>query len=298
MTTRTDVTVDTLEARANAARGPARVEALVDLARVLRSRDPRRALAVARQAHAAAMEEQECSQEDAVRALIALSICHRQLSEFDAALECAVSALELLGSDGDDELRAQALLQIGASRGARDEFEAALETLREGLVIQRSNDDRGPTTASLLNALGGVHHRRGDPTEALRFLEEASEIWRSIGDFVHEARIRNNMGIVYSHLGDYPAALEHLQQAASIHRKSGDVSSQAITLEAIATVHLHMDAIAEAVSFAEQSLGLRREIGDRRGEASGLLVLSEAVNSLGESDRDHPRPRAFRSEAP
>ncbi len=140
-------------------------------------------------------------------------------------------------------------------------------------------------SASLGN-IGIVYRIQGKLTEALKFFQQALDIYLEIDDKKGEASALDNIGIIYRRQGNLDEALQHYQQALNIYRKIGGKKGEAHTLGNIGVVYLTQNKLTEALKFFQQALDINQEIGDKGGEAkdfSNIGVVYQKQRKLTEA---------------
>lgn len=209
--------------------------------------------------------------------------------------------------------RGLALLSLGRDTEAEASFETALALRREvgeprGLGITRNNlcfvlQARGELSslpacydevvrlfeaaglvrleALVINNLGGVYERLGEPIEARRRYRRALDL---LDDEATRARVLNNLGVVHRKMGEPGEALVHYTRALDLFRAAGDRGWEARVLHNLATAYLTLGEPQRAAATLEQALALRRDLGDRRGVAYTLDSLGSARLELGEAE--------------
>ena len=119
--------------------------------------------------------------------------------------------------------------------------------------------------------------------EALSRYARALEIVRELKDRRLEAVILNSVGAVYYRLGEPQRALAYLEQALHLRREHVDRRGEPITLTVLGRVHTSLGDHVKAMEFHRQALRLRRAIGDRRGEAETLNLLGQGLVASGDA---------------
>ena len=152
-----------------------------------------------------------------------------------------------------------------------------------GLIItekQKLQFEQG----TLLNNIGGVYHRLGQPEEALGYYNRALLITREAGDRAGLARTLNNIGGVYDGLGQREKALGYYNRALPIREEVGDRAGLARTLNNIGRVYDRLEQREEALSYYNRALPIREEVDDRAGLATTLNNIGSVYNSLGQRE--------------
>ncbi|MBD2384210.1 CHAT domain-containing protein [Cylindrospermum sp. FACHB-282] len=173
------------------------------------------------------------------------------------------------------------LYQLGIQQFNQGQFQEALKTFEQGLVIVRQIRERRGEGV-ILNEIGGVYRSLGEYAKALEFLQQALAIYKQIDDKASEGGTLNNIGLVYNKLGEYPKALAFYQQALAIHKEIDNKGQQGGILENIGSVHNRMGDYTQALDFFEQALAIYKKSGDK-GQQGGILNnIGSVYNQRGE----------------
>jgi CHAT domain-containing protein/uncharacterized protein HemY len=133
--------------------------------------------------------------------------------------------------------------------------------------------------------------------EALKSLEQALQIYRSLKDRSNEAKTLTNLGQIYRSLRDSPKAIAYYQQALDITIQIGDRQSQSNVLNSLGNVYNFLGQKQKAIEFYQQSLAIADQTSEsvcanlpkdkscvviRDIQRSSLNGLGNVHNSLGQ----------------
>jgi tetratricopeptide (TPR) repeat protein len=164
--------------------------------------------------------------------LTSLSLAHRELNQFDEAMDCLQAALPLWRAVDVRWAEGWALFDIGFLHHRRGAGEEALDHLRQALVVRRDAGDRwGEGTT--LGLLAEVLHGLGRLDEALDHAEQALVLQRETANRRGEASAMHTLGLVDHALGRFDDALERLRLALELRRETHNHRGEAQTLRAI-----------------------------------------------------------------
>jgi DNA-binding SARP family transcriptional activator/Tfp pilus assembly protein PilF len=138
--------------------------------------------------------------------------------------------------------------------------------------------------AQLLNQIGAVWLRRGDPGRAIRSLTEALELVRRVGDRTNELRILGNLGIYHARAGQYDLAVDVLTRLAATHAERGDRAFEGQSVANLAEVHRLQGRPEKAIEVGDRAVALYRESDQRVGLGMVLNNLGLARLELGHLD--------------
>ena len=139
--------------------------------------------------------------------------------------------------------------------------------------------------ADALSNVGAIYESLGDKQKAIEFFEQALPLRREAGDRPGEAVTLNNFGVAYRSLGEMQKALEYYQQSLAVTRLTGDRDNQASTLNNIGAVYRALGEIQKALDVYATALPLFQALKNRRGEAVTLSNLGSVYKSLGEKTK-------------
>ncbi|MBD2457589.1 CHAT domain-containing protein [Nostoc sp. FACHB-87] len=187
---------------------------------------------------------------------------------------------------------ADKLLQQGIQQYQTSQFEAALQSWQQALIIYREiKDPRGEGKA--LGNIGVTYDSLGDYPKAIEYLQQVLAITREIKDRRGEGQSLGNLGVTYRNLGDYPKAIEYHQQSLAITREIKDRLGEGAALGNLGLAYHSLGDYPKAIEYHQQSLAITREIKYRIGEGAALGNLGIAYDSLG----DYPKAIEYQQQS-
>ncbi|MBD2203458.1 CHAT domain-containing protein [Calothrix sp. FACHB-1219] len=181
----------------------------------------------------------------------------------------------------DRKAEADRLLQQGIKQYQISQFEAALQSWQQALIIYRQIKDRKGEGNALGN-LGVAYDVLGDYTKAIDYHSKSLAIAREIKDRKGEGKSLGNLGIAYYVLGDYTKAIDYHQQRLAIAREIKDRNGEGQSLGNLGNAYRALGDYTKAIDYQQQSLAIAREIKDRNGEGKSLGNLGNAYYALGD----------------
>jgi tetratricopeptide (TPR) repeat protein len=124
--------------------------------------------------------------------------------------------------------------------------------------------------SAIIGNIGIIFMTKGKINKALKYLEEALEIDRKIGNREGEANQLGNIGLTYKDKGEMDEALKCFEQSLEIDREIGNREGEASNLGNIGTIYKNKGDLDKALKYHNKALEIDREIGYREGEASNL----------------------------
>ena len=176
---------------------------------------------------------------------------------------------------------ADRLLQQGIEQFNISQYETALQSWQQALIIYREIKDRQGESYALGN-LGGAYLYLGDYAKAIDYSEQVLAIAREIKDRHSEGTALGNLGLAYLYLGDYAKAIDYQQQSLAIAREIKDRNSEGRALGNLGIAYRNLGNYTKAIDYSEQLLAIAREIKSRQGEGKALGNLSIVYRNLGD----------------
>ena len=142
----------------------------------------------------------------------------------------------------------------------------------------------------ILNHLGLLANRLGQPEQARGYYEQALIIRREVGDRAGEGATLNNLGLLANRLGQPEQARRYFEQALAIRREVGNRAGEGTTLNNLGGLAYALEQPEQARAYYEQALAIFREIGavDNARVVSGNLAYLDAGNTASGEAPDAP----------
>ncbi|XWK91305.1 MAG: tetratricopeptide repeat protein [Phormidium sp.] len=202
-------------------------------------------------------------------------------------------ALSVVWSESNPrKTEADRLLQQGIEQGKNSQFEAALQSFQQALIIYREIKYRLGEGAAMGN-LGVAYLGLSNYKMAINYSEQQLLISREFKDRTNEGAALVNIGIAYRNLSDYTKAIKYLQQSLAIAREIKDQQIEIKVLANLGLTYLNLNDYLQAIKYSEQWLAIAREIKDRQVEGEALGNLGRAYLNLG----DYPRAIKYSEQA-
>jgi tetratricopeptide (TPR) repeat protein len=177
-----------------------------------------------------------------------------------------------LAEADNQQIKGEALGQIGEQYFHIGQYDTALDFLKKSLAIQQEIGDKSGE-GTTLNNMATTAHARGDYDTALDFLKKSLAIFEEIGDKAHVGGTLNNISQIYDARGDYDTALDFLKKSLAIQQEIGDKSSEGTTLNNISQIFKARGDYDTALDFLKKSLAIQQEIGDVAGLCATLFNM-------------------------
>ena len=182
-----------------------------------------------------------------------------------------------------DSPKAQAnrLLQQGIEQHKNSQFEAALQSWQQALIIYREIKDHNGEGNALGN-MGNAYASLGDYAKAIEYHSSSLAIAREIKYRLGEGNALGNLGNTYDSLGDYAKAIEYHSSSLAIAREIKYRLGEGNALGNMGNAYYSLGDYAKAIEYHQQRLAIVREIKDRNGEGTVLGNMGNAYYSLGD----------------
>jgi predicted ATPase/DNA-binding CsgD family transcriptional regulator/Tfp pilus assembly protein PilF len=179
-----------------------------------------------------------------------------RLDDAAAYVEEAISAAEVSGNDWETgiTLAAKAAIAVrqGKLKSAQRAYEAALEVLSD-------NNHWGIATVEY--GMGTLARARGDDKMAMRYFEDAMEIFRELDAWPEIARCQAGIGWIAIAGGELDLARESLAEGLRLNRMCGQRLGVARGLEAFAALAVARQQPQQAAQLAGAACQLRDSLG-------------------------------------
>lgn len=192
----------------------------------------------------------------------------------------------------DPAARVRAHRYLGIAHADLGRHRDAIEHLSRALAVAEQHHCYAELAHTHLK-LAWAWNLQRDDRRGLQHATLAAQLYRDLGQPVHEAQALNAMGWHAAHLGDYATARIHCQIALALHRSHGSREAEALTLDSLGYIDQCTGRHQQAVGRYRQALGLLRTLGNTYESAGPLVRLGETHAALSEL----PQARAAWREA-
>jgi tetratricopeptide (TPR) repeat protein len=222
-----------------------------------------------------------------IRAHLALAVARFELNDLPAAVAHAARALDAARALGNARGLATALQFCGIAYRELGDFPRSSRLLDESLSISRQYHDDYTETLTML-ALARLHLQSGDP-RARQEAEASLALSRQYGLPHHRAESLQLLGEIELAGNRPTDAVGYLEQSVDIWRSRGWHSFQAAALTSLGRAYLCVDRSAARTALAEAvAIYSRLGHEDRATEVRRMLPASGTVPDVAEQPAPPP----------
>ncbi len=140
-------------------------------------------------------------------------------------------------------------------------------------------------TASIYNNLGITNSQLGYLNEAIKYFEQALEVYNELKNRSKTSQVLINLGNVHNLLGEREKSLNYWQEALKINDTTGDLSNKALILNNIGISLFENFELDRAIIYYEDSKNIFDKINDHFGKSIALVNLAETCYLLCEYEK-------------
>lgn len=128
--------------------------------------------------------------------------------------------------------------------------------------------------------LGGANALLSNFEASLRSLNEALDMFETIGDKQAILAVKANLGATYQKMGQYDVALEYQLEILPLSHEMGLQEVEANTLSNIAEIYTNTRQFIQALDFAQRAIEIREANNDRVGIAYCLSATGNIYSGM------------------
>jgi signal transduction histidine kinase len=207
-----------------------------------------------------------------------------QMGEYAQTLEYSLKFLDLAEAINDDALRSEAYNAIGAVRQKMNDYDPAIESIANGLIIARKNGDRRSQIMSL-NNLAMVHIDGGNYSQALAFGNEAWEMAKADDLVVYQATIAETIAGIYRIIGNYKKAEYFGKISLQIAQKQNFKSDEIEALFTLAEIHKAEKDYEKSLIYLQKAKPLTELLDSERWRMTWHKQIGAIYEKIGDFEQ-------------
>lgn len=253
--------------------GKNRIEALIELARIKKSKNYAEAKIIAEKAvdEAAVLKVKQLTG----KAYMVMAEIEEEHNNIDSAIAHYNFAIRFFNPQTDKFLLAKSYNERGIAYENKGLYTKAYESyIRSLRLFDELNDQKGICNEYL--NIGLIHQYKKEFASAERYFNQALLIARRINYRTGQASGLNNLGINFKQQKDFSKAYRYFLQVLTMDMQDGDQANIASSLNNLGTVNSDMGKYALALAYYEKSLSIKKKLGDAVG-------LANTYNNVGVS---------------
>lgn len=197
------------------------------------------------------------------------------IASYDDAIIYIKKAMETAILLGDDNKKAQSLLNIGDCYRKKSEYKTANDYYKNALEIFENQNNQFQIGLTL-NSIGLVLLDQQLIDKAIIYFEKALKIAQNQNDNVNVANRTNNVAIIYESKGKYDIAIEYYKKALAIDSLLDDKRMISKSYNNIGNVYISKGNYNIAQEYFDKSLAISESLNDKVG-------LSYTYSAIGHS---------------
>jgi eukaryotic-like serine/threonine-protein kinase len=212
-----------------------------------------------------------------------LGVAHRDLGQYDPAIESFQTSLKHRRAAGDTRGVAISLNNLATVLRRMRRFPEAQQYLDEALAIARQMENEMLESLALLN-LGNIEIDNGHLDKALEYHRRSLDIEWDRNEHTELAVRLNMIADTLRKKGLYSDALVYLELAKGYLERSEDLKEKAINLRVLGRIEMTRGNYASAQTALLETLRLFQEIGAGPETAETHLMLARMYADQGRFD--------------
>lgn len=216
-------------------------------------------------------------------AYLCLGKAHAALKNFEEAHKYYVQALELALEDDDEDSKINIIIYTSELAVETKQFEAAKTLLTSALAIATATN--ATAKGDVLFHLGNVCNDLNENDDAIRYLEDAAEIFQGNGNLYKQAQALLLSGRIKLSKASYEGALNSCTKAADalerlkkIDNTDFDIiSAQANTMVCLADASMKIGQDVNSMRYSQKAIELLQS-ASQLSEADWVTIFSSRRN--------------------
>ncbi len=204
---------------------------------------------------------------------------HLRRDEADLSITDIKDALALYIELENNEGIAETMYQQGVIYERGRDYQKARDMFSECVRIAKNMDDQRILARSL-NAKGRVYILEGNCDMALKFKDEALELFLLLNDQHELAKVYTGMGVCAFEIRDIKKAIHYHSKAAEISESIGDVRILGFAMLNLASSYIEKPDLIAAKNNLDMAKDIFLKLGEKRRLASVYMTYSVVYNYM------------------
>lgn len=220
------------------------------------------------------------NQKHAIQNFTIIGVSHRNIGNYDKAIEAYFKALKLADDQENINRKARVLINIGALFAYGDETQKALKYFQESVLLLENLKDNS-TLALLFTNIANIYVENNQFDLAMINYNQALNITDKLNLRNTRASILQNIGSLYASQNQYLKALEYYERSRILERELGRTSYLIYNLKVSGEASLQLNKIQKARGFLNEAQILATELGAKPELVGIYKHLSELDSASG-----------------
>ncbi|UCG30674.1 MAG: tetratricopeptide repeat protein [candidate division WOR-3 bacterium] len=247
-----------------------KIDALLESADKIRASDPKQAIALAKRSLTLAKKSKY--KKGIATSYETMCSAHRIASEYSQAKEYCKMAIEIYKEIGDENGRANCLLNNGIINTEIGDYKNAMANYVEALKMLENIGDKVGCAQALLD-MGVMSSRQHDLKQGTEYFLQALKYFESMHSYRNIAATYLNVGANYYETGYHEKALRYFLRSLRIFKKINDKKGYALSHQNIGEFHFRQGNSNKALRYLTKAIEIFNTIGDKYGIARTHLAL-------------------------
>jgi len=214
--------------------------------------------------------------------LMAVSIAHDMLGEFDLAIEWAIKAGEVAAANDRPADQARVFCALASSNAGKQDLVRAVAVAAEGYELARRIGYTYMMALLRINESYARHLLKDDVSARRTAVLDALRLSRSApGLETEEMTALTNVADFYNDERDYRTAASYAREGERLARKLEDEPGRAYSLANLAVAVVHLGEGEAALPMARESVAILDHADLKQETADVLLQLAEVADVAG-----------------
>jgi LuxR family maltose regulon positive regulatory protein len=211
---------------------------------------------------------------------------HMERGEHAQALALFDRAEAAFHAEGDDTGRTYALATKGHVLRFQGRYTEAISHSRQALQLLEDTTNEQRFLMALARRNEGLcMFWQGQTESGQRALQQALQLYESLGSTYDVAVAHHDLGITHELTGDLGEAIGHYHAALKLWQELGNPGPEANTLNSLGVVYYVQGRYEEAAKTLDEALAKNQKAGDLRVQALIWASLGDLHSDLGAHER-------------